>query len=188
MIAGTAGMLLFIAFVVLLFNRLTRLRLSARNAWANTDVQLKKRYDLLPGLVEIVKAYASHEAETLERLTKMRSVAMQASGPGEKGMREGVLMTTVKGLLAVVENYPDLKADRHFDELMEKLTEVEGDLEFSRRIYNSAVLAYNVAIQVFPSNLVADAFNFASLDFFELEADGPERMTVRVELSRTSKK
>jgi LemA protein len=166
--AGLAGLGIFAVVVVVLHNRFVRRRYAARSAWADIDVQLRKRYDLIPSLVEAVKGYAGHERATFAQVAAMRSAAMQASGPGEKSRAENRLTETLKTLFAVVEAYPSLKADARFQALMSELREVEDGIEYARRYYNAAVLSYNVAVGVFPANIVAAAFAFHPAAFFEL--------------------
>jgi LemA protein len=168
LVAGLAGLGIFAGVVVVLYNRFVRRRYIVRSAWADIDVQLKKRYDLIPALVETVKGYAGHERATFAQVAAMRSAAMQASGPGEKSRAENRLTETLKTLFAVAEAYPALKADTQFQTLMTQLRDVEDSIEYARRYYNAAVLSYNVAIAVFPANVVAAAFTFRPAAFFEL--------------------
>lgn len=163
--------ILLIAFVVT-YNGLVRLRNQLKNAWAQIDVQLKRRYDLIPNLMETVKGYMKHERETLEAVTKARNVAQQAasSGAGERAKAEGELTSALARLLVVVERYPDLKANQNFLALQEELTSTENKISFSRQYYNDSVLKYNNQTQMFPSNVVASMTGFKAGEFFEVAA------------------
>jgi len=178
MIAGLSGLVAFMIVIIIFYNRLVRLRYAALRSWSDIDVHLKKRYELLPNLVETVKAYASHESTTLTRVIERRAMAMRAATPGEKGKAESKLAETLQGLLAVAEAYPTLKADVHFQELMTQMRELEDNIEYARRYYNASVRDYNIAAEVFPSNIVASAFSFAPEEFFELDAPEVERKQV----------
>ncbi len=167
--------ILGIIVVILLFfwatyNGLVRLRNQVKNAWAQIDVQLKRRYDLIPNLMETVKGYMKHERETLEAVTNARNLAQQTSsaGAGERAKAEGELSSALSRLLAVVENYPDLKANQNFLALQEELTSTENKISFSRQYYNDSVLRYNNQTQVFPSNIVAGMTGFKASEFFEV--------------------
>jgi LemA protein len=154
------------------YNGLVRLRNQVKNAWAQIDVQLKRRYDLIPNLVETVKGYAKHERETLEAVTNARNLAQQASSAGaaERGKLEGQLGSALSRLLAVAENYPDLKANQNFLALQEELTSTENKISFSRQYYNDSVLGLNNKTQMFPSNIVASITGFKAGEFFEVTA------------------
>jgi len=162
---------LLIALLVLTFNGLVRLRNQVRNAWAQIDVQLKRRHDLIPNLVETVKGYMKHERETLESVTNARNLAQGAigKGVGAQSKAEADLSGALSRLLAVVENYPDLKANQNFLALQEELTSTENKISFSRQFYNDAVLGYNNKTQMFPSNMVANVTGFKASEFFEVE-------------------
>jgi LemA protein len=160
------------------FNTLVSLKIRARNAWADVDVQLKRRYDLVPNLVEVVKGYAVHERRLFERVAELRSRAVGASGAWAKAAPEVEFTQSLARLLAVVENYPDLKADKQFQNLQVNLTTVENDLSLARRYYNAVVRDYNTLIQQFPQNLMASVFHFGPLAFFE--AGDEERQAVKV--------
>jgi len=153
----------------LIYNRLVRLRNTMRSAWSDIDVQLKKRFNLLPSLVEIVKGYAKHEREVLENVTKARSQAMQAATPGEAARSENMLRDTLKSLFAVAEAYPDLKANENFVKLQQQFQEIESDIESARRYYNAIVRDYNTATETFPNVIIASMFGFKAAEFFELE-------------------
>ncbi len=152
------------------YNGLVRRRNQVKNAWAQIDVQLKRRYDLIPNLMETVKGYMKHERETLEAVTKARNLAQQltSAGAGERAKAEGELSSALARLLAVVENYPDLKANQNFLALQEELTSTENKISFSRQYYNDAVLRYNNQTQMFPSNIVASMTGFKAGEFFEV--------------------
>jgi LemA protein len=160
--------------LILLYNRLVTLRNRVENAWAQVDVQLKRRYDLIPNLVETVKGYASHERETFEAVTAARTRAQSAQGPAEQGAAEGLLGQALGRLFAVAEAYPELQADENFRQLQDELAQTENKIAVSRQVYNDTVLTFNTAIQTFPGLLVAGPFGFAKKDFFELEGEARE--------------
>jgi LemA protein len=153
------------------YNGLVRLRNQLENAWAQIDVQLKRRHDLIPNLVETVKGYAKHESGTFERVTQARNMAINAKTVGERAEAENVLTGALKSLFAVAEAYPELKANQNFLRLQEELTSTENKVAFSRQFYNDSVLGYNTRIEVFPTNLVAGIFNFGRREFFEVKAE-----------------
>ncbi len=155
--------------LVLLYNRLVTLRNRVENAWAQVDVQLKRRYDLIPNLVETVKGYAAHERETFEAVTAARTRAQAAQGPAEQGAAEGILGQALGRLFAVAEAYPELQADENFRQLQEELAQTENRIAVSRQVYNDTVLTYNTAIQTVPGLLVAGPFGFSKREFFEVE-------------------
>jgi LemA protein len=154
-----------------IYNGLVKLRNYVKNAWAQIDVQLKRRHDLIPNLVETVKGYAGHEKETLENVTRAGAAAVDAGGSGaaKQGMAEQALSGALGRLMLVVEQYPDLKANQNFLGLQEELTSTENKIGFARQAYNDTVMQYNTKIQSFPSNIVAGMFKFAEEDFFELQ-------------------
>jgi LemA protein len=160
--------------LVLLYNRLVTLRNRVENAWAQVDVQLKRRYDLIPNLVETVKGYAAHERETLEAVTAARTRAQAAQGAAEQGAAEGILGQALGRLFAVAEAYPELQADENFRQLQDELAQTENRIAVSRQVYNDTVLTYNTAIQTVPGLLVAGPFGFGRKEFFELEGEGRE--------------
>jgi len=166
--------------IVAMYNGLIILRNRVRNAWAQIDVQLKRRYDLIPNLVETAKGYLKHEREVLENVTKARSVAMGAKGPAEQAKAENFLSQTLKSLFAVVENYPDLKANQNMLALQEELTSTENRIAFARQFYNDSVLRYNVKIQSVPTNIIAGLFKFGPEELFEVEVPA-ERAAPRVQ-------
>jgi len=167
-IIGVVVVLLILFLTI--YNGLVRRRNQVKNSWAQIDVQLKRRYDLIPNLVETAKGYMKHERETLEAVTKARNLAQQASsaGAGERAKAEGELSSVLSRLLAVVENYPDLKANQNFLALQEELASTENKISFSRQFYNDSVLRYNNQTQVFPSNIVASMTGFKASEFFEV--------------------
>ena len=166
-------LIVIIAFVALfaisIYNSLVKLRNQVKNAWSQIDVQLKRRHDLIPNLIETVKGYMTHERDTLENITKARSQAVAAEGVGNKAKAEGELTSALGKFNLVVENYPDLKANQNFLSLQEELTSTENKISFSRQNYNDQVLFYNNKIQMFPSNIVAGMFQFNEEEFFEIE-------------------
>jgi len=177
------GVLLIIFLAI--YNGLVRRRNQVKNAWAQIDVQLKRRHDLIPNLVETAKGYMKHERETLESVTKARNLAQQASsaGAGERAKAEGELSSVLSRLLAVVENYPDLKANQNFLALQEELASTENKISFSRQYYNDSVLRYNNQTQMFPSNIVASMTGFKASEFFEVTL-AAEREAPKVSFSQ----
>jgi LemA protein len=151
-----------------IYNALVQLRVRADNAWADIDVQLKRRYDLIPNLVETVKGYAAHEKGTFENVAKFRSAAMSATTPAEKSEAEGQLTYALRGLLAVAEAYPQLQANQEFMSLQGSLTGLEDAIQNARRYYNAVVRDFNTKIQSFPSNIIAGMFNFQQKQFFDI--------------------
>ncbi len=173
-------LLLVIAFALIgIYNSLVQLRVRAENAWSDIDVQLKRRYDLIPNLVETVKGYAAHEKGTFENVAKFRSAAMAASTPAEKSEAEGQLTYALRGLLAVAESYPQLQASDQFRSLQGSLSGLEENIQNARRYYNAVVRDLNTKIQSFPSNLVAGMFHFAPKQFFDI-TDPAQREPVAV--------
>ncbi len=173
-----------VVFVVY-YNRLVKLRQTVRNAWADIDVQLKRRHDLIPNLVETVKGYASHEQDTLEAVIQARNRAIGASGPAETAAAENQLTGALRQLFALSESYPQLRAVEGFTELQGSLKEVEEAVQSSRRYYNAVVRDYNTTIEQVPSNIVANAFRFQQEEFFELE-DEAERAVPKVDFGGSS--
>jgi LemA protein len=157
-----------------MYNSLVQLRVRADSAWSDIDVQLKRRHDLIPNLVETVKGYAAHEKGTFENVAKYRSAAMAATSVEERGQAEGMLTQALRGLLAVAEAYPQLRASEQFQSLQASLNQLEDALQNSRRYYNAVVRDLNTKIQSFPSNIIAGMFNFQQRQFFEI-ADATER-------------
>ena len=166
-------------WLVGVFNGLVRARNRVKESWSDIDVQLKRRYDLVPNLVETVKGYAAHESGTLDKVIQARAKAMSASGVSEKAKAEGELSGTLKSLFALAESYPQLRAVEAFTQLQGELTDTENKIQAARRFYNSNVLVLNTKIETFPTNLIAGPFGFAKADFFQ--ADGAEREPVKVQ-------
>ncbi len=167
------AVLVVIAFVLIgMYNTLVQLRVRCDSAWSDIDVQLKRRHDLIPNLVETVKGYAAHEKGTFENIAKFRSQAMQASAPADKAVAENQLTGALKSLFAVAENYPELKANEEFLQLQNSLSQTEDTIQNARRYYNAVVRDLNTKIQVFPTNILAGMFGFQQRQFFEVaEAD-----------------
>jgi LemA protein len=165
-----AALLLFLVLVaIVLYNRLVRLRNRAENSWAQVDVQLRKRYDLIPNLVETVKGYASHERETFEEVTLARTAAQQATTVEQQAEAENVLTAAIGRLFAVAEAYPELRASENFQRLQAELSDIEGKIAIARQIYNDAVLSYDNALETVPTNVVAGMFNFEPRPYFEVD-------------------
>ena len=174
------GLLIAIGlWVVAIYNGLIKLKNRTNEAWSDIDVQLKRRYNLIPNLVETVKGYAKHERELFEKVTEARTRAMSAKTVKEQGESENMLAGTLKSLFAVAENYPDLKANENFLELQRELSDTENKIQASRRFYNGNVRDFNIKIQVFPNNLIAGTLKFGKRDFFEIEEEA-ERKPVDV--------
>jgi LemA protein len=178
-VAALIGIVIVAAIVIGIYNRLVVLRNRVKNAWSQIDVQLKRRYDLIPNLVETVKGYAAHEKETLERVIQARSAAMSAQGVKEQGEAENMLTGTLKSLFALAENYPDLKANQNFLMLQEELSGTEGKIAYARQFYNDSVMTYNTAIQQFPNNMIAGSFGFNESVYFEIEGAAKEPVQVK---------
>ncbi|HOF44685.1 MAG TPA: LemA family protein [Candidatus Pacearchaeota archaeon] len=166
-------------YIILTYNGLVTLRNRVKESWSDIDVQLKRRYDLIPNLVEVVKGYASHEKETLERVITARNVAMSANGAKEKGEAENILSGALKNLFALSENYPDLKASTNFLELQRELADTENKIQAARRFYNGNVKDFNTKIEMFPTNIVANMFNFKANDFFSIADEEKENPQVK---------
>ena len=158
--------------VVGLYNSMASLRIRTQEAWSGIDAQLKRRYDLIPNLVETVKGYAGHEKGVLEKVTELRTRAMGATTPGQVAQSEGLLTQALRGLYAVAENYPDLKANQSFLSLQQALADTEGMIAGARQGYNAAVRSLNTRVESVPTNLLAGAFGFTRREFFELEDPG----------------
>lgn len=174
--------ILLILFVIGIYNALVRLRNQVDNAWSQIDVQLKRRHDLIPNLIETAKGYMKHERETFEAITEARSKAMGASNVAESSKAEGMLGEALSKFMLVVENYPDLKANQNFLALQEELTSTENKISFARQSFNDQVLSFNNKIQMFPSNIIAGMFGFIKRDFFEIEV-AAEREVPKVSFS-----
>jgi LemA protein len=175
-----------IAIIVLLsgvgiYNSIVSLRNKVDNSWHQIDVQLNKRYDLIPNLVETVKGYAAHEKETLEKVISARNMGIDAKNVPDQAKAENMITSTLKSLFAVAEQYPNLKADQHFSRLMEQLNGIEGNIAYARQFYNDMVMQFNTRIQTFPGNILAGMFKFTKKDYFELEESAEARKPVKVE-------
>jgi LemA protein len=173
-----ALIVVLVVALVLMYNRLVRLRNQIEAAWSQIDVQLKRRYDLIPNLVETVKGYAAHERETFEAVTRARQQAAGATGVEDQAQAENLLTQTLRQLFAVAEAYPQLKANENFLELQEELTGTEGRIAFARQFYNERVLAYDNSLESFPSNTIAGAFGFKPKPYFETETASREPVRV----------
>jgi LemA protein len=176
------GIIAILAVVLVsIYNRLVTLRQRIKNAWAQIEVQLKRRYDLIPNLVSTVKGYAAHEKETFERVVQARNAAISAQGVQEQAGAENMLSGALRQLFALAESYPELKANTNFMQLQEELTNTEGKIAFSRQFYNDTVLKYNTAIQRFPAVMVAGMFGFHQEVYFNLDDEAEARQAVKVE-------
>ncbi len=166
-------------WLIMIYNGLIKMRNRVDEAWSDIDVQLKRRYDLIPNLINTVKGYAAHEKEVFEKVTEARTRAMGAKDAGEQAKAENMLSDTLKSLFAVAENYPDLKANENFLELQRELTDTEDKIQAARRFYNGNVRDFNTKIQIFPNNLIVGILKFKPYEFFE--AEGEEKENVKVE-------
>ncbi len=173
MIWAIALIVLAALLVIIIYNGLVKLRVRTDSAWADIDVQLKRRHDLIPNLVETVKGYAAHERTTFERVAEARTRAIAAGGPVSRAQAEGQLTEALKSLFAVAENYPQLRASENFTQLQTQISEVEDQIQHARRYYNAVVRDLNIRVQQFPSNFVAKMFGFRTREFFE--AGTPDR-------------
>lgn len=169
-----------VGFIIGIYNSLVRLRNQVDNAWSQIDVQLKRRHDLIPNLIETAKGYMKHESDTLTQITEARAAAMGAGNVKDASKAEGALGQALSQFSLVVENYPDLKANQNFLALQEELSSTENKISFARQSYNDQVLFYNNKTQMFPSNVIAGAFNFTQRDFFEIENEA-EREVPKVQ-------
>ena len=165
------------------YNKLVTKRQKVNNAWSQIDVQLQRRFDLIPNLVEVVKGYMQHEAGTLEKVTELRTAWAKASSVGEKAKIDNELSETMKTIMAVSENYPDLKANTNFSDLSAQLSETENKISFSRQFYNDAVTMYNTSIEMFPSNIVAGMFHFTAKELFEVQ-NSEARQNVKIDFNK----
>ncbi|HNY36131.1 MAG TPA: LemA family protein [Candidatus Pacearchaeota archaeon] len=173
-----AAIFVVLLYVMVAYNGLITLRNRVKEAWSDIDVQLKRRYDLIPNLIETVKGYASHEKETFDRVIEARNKAMSATGLKEKGEAENALSGTLKSLFALSESYPDLKASVNFLELQKELTDTEDKIQAARRFYNGNVMDFNTKLEMFPSNMIAQMFGFKASEFFVAEEG--EKITPKV--------
>jgi len=168
-------------FSIGIYNSLVQLRQRVQNSWSQVDVQLKRRYDLIPNLVNAVKGYAQHESSTFESITKARNMALAAGNVKDQAQAENMLSGALKSLFAVAEAYPELKANTNFLQLQTELSDTEGKISFSRQFYNDTVQKLNTKIEVFPNNLLAGLFGFQMVDYFTLQGEPEARQAVKVE-------
>lgn len=173
-------LIVLVLWFVAKYNGFVTLRTRAQEAWADIDVQLKRRYDLIPNLVNTVKGYATHESTAFEKVTQARAQAMSAGTPQAKGEAENQLSGTLKSLFAISEAYPELKANTNFLQLQAELSDTENKIQAARRFYNGNVRDLNAGIQMFPGNIIAGMFNFVKMDFFQLEEGNVQREPVEV--------
>ena len=162
--------LVLLTYAIIVYNGLVRLRVQSDAAWADIDVQLKRRHDVIPNLVETVKGYAAHERTTFERVTEARARAVSASGPAARAQAEGALSEAIRSLFAVAENYPQLRAVENFSQLQTQISQIEDQIQLARRYYNAVVRDLNTRVAQFPSNLVAGLFSFHAREYFEMAA------------------
>ena len=174
---------LLIIWIIAMYNSLVSAKLKVDNAWSQIDVQLQRRFDLIPNFVETVKGYMAHESETFEKITALRTSWSNSSSVGEKAKLDNELSETLKTIMAVSENYPDLKANTNFSELSEELRNTENKISYSRQFYNDSVTMYNTKLELFPSNIVANMFNFKSRELFATESD-EARKNVKVDFNK----
>ncbi len=170
-----------VVWFVFTYNRFVRLITRAKEAWSDIEVQMKRRYDLIPNLVNTVKGYATHESTAFENVTKARAMAIGAGTLAEKAGAENMLGSALKSLFAVAEAYPDLKANQNFLELQRELSDTEDKIQASRRFYNGNVRDLNISVDTFPSNLIANIFKFAKMEFFNLEGDKAATEPIKVQ-------
>mgnify|MGYP003371464238 FL=1 len=166
-----AIVVILVIAVIGMYNSLVQARIKVDNAWSQIDVQLQRRFDLIPNFVETVKGYMTHEKETFEKITNLRSSWSETQTVAEKANLDNELSTALKTIMAVAENYPDLKANQNFSELSEELRNTENKISFSRQFYNDTVTMYNTKLEVFPSNVIANIFNFKARDLFKTDSD-----------------
>lgn len=179
LIIVVVAVVLLAGWLIMLFNRLITLRNRTDEAWSDIEVQMKRRYDLIPNLVESVKGYAKHESQLFENVAKARSQAMQAKSAGEHAAAENMLTDTLKSLFAVAESYPQLQASQNFMHLQQELTDAEDKIQAARRFYNANVRDFNTTMQVFPSNLIAGGLGFTKRDFFDAPDEVHQAPTVK---------
>ena len=178
-----AILVIIIVTIIGMYNGLVQSRIKVDNAWSQIDVQLQRRFDLIPNFVETVKGYMSHEKETFEKIAALRTSWANAESVSDKAKLDGELSTTLKSIMAVSESYPELKANQNFSELSEELRNTENKISFARQFYNDSVTMYNTKLQVFPSNIIAGMFNFKPRDLFKAESD-EARKNVKVDFSK----
>lgn len=175
--------ILIVVWVIGMYNGLVTARQKVENAWSQIDVQLQRRFDLIPNFVETVKGYMTHESETFEKIAQLRTSWANSSSVGEKAQLDGELSGALKTIMAVSENYPDLKANQNFADLSEELRNTENKISFSRQFYNDSVTMYNTKLEVFPSNIIAGMFNFKQKELFAAESD-EARKNVKVDFNK----
>lgn len=176
-----AGLLIIVVvFLIATYNKLVQLRQRVQNAWSQVDVQLKRRYDLIPNLINTVKGYAQHEKDTLERVTQARNMAIEAGNVTDQAKAENMLSGALKSLFAVAEAYPDLKANSNFMQLQTELSDTESKISFARQFFNDTVQMFNTKIELFPNNLVAGMMGFQTVDYFTLQGEVEARQNVKV--------
>ena len=178
-----AIVVVIIIAIIAMYNSLVTMRQRVRNAWSQIDVQLQRRFDLIPNLVETVKGYMEHEADVLTRVTDLRSSWANAKTVDEKAKLDNQLSESLKTIMAVAENYPDLKANQNFSELQTELTNTENKISYSRQFYNDTVTRYNIKLETFPSNVIASVFNFKSENLFEVD-NQEARKNVKVDFNK----
>lgn len=180
-----AIVVIIVIAIISMYNSLVSAKVKVDNAWSQIDVQLQRRFDLIPNFVETVKGYTSHESETFEKITKLRTSWSNAETVAEKADLDNQLSGALKTIMAVSENYPDLKASKNFSELSEELRNTENKISFSRQFYNDSVTMYNQKLQLFPSNIIANMFNFKPHELFEVEND-EIRKNVKVDFGKNA--
>ena len=178
-----AIVVLIIFAIIGMYNSLVQAKIKVDNAWSQIDVQLQRRFDLIPNFVETVKGYMTHESETFEKIAALRTSWANTNNVSEKATLDNELSNTLKSIMAIAESYPELKANQNFSELSEELRNTENKISFSRQFYNDTVTMYNTKLQVFPSNIIAGIFNFKARDLFEVEND-EARKNVKVDFSK----
>lgn len=183
-IAAIIVIVLMPVYAIVTYNRMVRARNMVREAWSGVDVQLKRRYDLIPNLVETVKGYSKHESTVFEDVARIRAQTMSATTPQDKAPSENALSQQIKSLFAVAEAYPDLKASQNFVELQKNLADIEDQIQYARRYYNGSVRDYNILIETFPNNALAGTFGFKPEEFFEVEL-ATERVAPDVEFGKS---
>ena len=180
-LVGVAAAIVFVLLIIKIYNSLISLKNQVKNAWAQIEVQLKRRYDLIPNLMETVKGYMEHERATLEAVVKARQIAMSSQGDAKsQANAENILTGTLKSLFAVAENYPDLKANQNFLALQEELATTENKISFARQFYNDCVMNYNTEKEIFPNNVIVEVFRFENFTMFEI-TDNEERQAPKVQ-------
>ena len=178
-----AVVIILIIAIIAMYNSLVQARIKVDNAWSQIDVQLQRRFDLIPNFVETVKGYMTHEKETFEKITNLRSSWSQTQTVAEKANLDNELSTALKSIMAVAENYPDLKANQNFSELSEELRNTENKISFSRQFYNDTVTMYNTKLETFPSNIIANIFKFKPDELFEVK-DETTKQNIKIDFSK----